>query len=537
MSSIDFLVGIIHESIQDAKINKDRYSEYNSVVLCKDLNRRILSDIESPLCVEYVKTHMLQLTSMFLWTTRCCQEPSVVAETYNGMHMTGILFFKCVYLILRGEFEQTKLVNVFPGMTGLVVSDVKISEMPYKVLSTAVIALQHEWKALVLSSNRKRGLCGLLLCISRFAYFLLHLLPSTLLDDLEHREASQANHQLFRPNNRCVRSVVTTCMIMMRSHALVCNATSIRLNAIKADNSIDDIIKLSSCTNTPDVYKNVNENTVRVLNRISRTRKLEKSEKSNLNKIDIESVWNFIGAKITLDKMGDMPVKFTATLEDVLKTAYVCLSEKDEDCVRTSVSQESTMLLECAIKFFYVIPSVDKFREVRYVESILPGQRLNYSFDYQYFDSGQLSQVVYMYNPLYKTTRPPNTPNDWDKRSVAGPVAAFCHFVPELEVHMEDSEDPLGVLNLDRYILRPSDYHKVDSDQNRPIKIDWRLVVNNVGAFLINTKTTEIFTSYDVDESGGSTHPTLLLLAYFMKRAGYTNQVVAVAINAIKICT
>ena len=66
-------------------------------------------------------------------------------------------------------------------------------------------------------------------------------------------------------------------------------------------------------------------------------------------------------------------------------------------------------------------------------EKILPGQRLNYAFDFQHFDTGQLSQIIYLHNPLHKPIAPPVTLEQWDKDHSAGPLAAFAQLHPFLQ--------------------------------------------------------------------------------------------------------
>ena len=62
----------------------------------------------------------------------------------------------------------------------------------------------------------------------------------------------------------------------------------------------------------------------------------------------------------------------------------------------------------------------------------MPGQRLNYALDFQHFDTGQLSQVVYLHNPLYTARAPPTMVEEWD--SVSGPLAAFAQLHTGVQV-------------------------------------------------------------------------------------------------------
>ena len=59
----------------------------------------------------------------------------------------------------------------------------------------------------------------------------------------------------------------------------------------------------------------------------------------------------------------------------------------------TQVHASALPALVSAVRFYYITPSATLYRALVLQEKVLPGQRLNYAFDYQHFDTGQLSQV------------------------------------------------------------------------------------------------------------------------------------------------
>jgi len=71
--------------------------------------------------------------------------------------------------------------------------------------------------------------------------------------------------------------------------------------------------------------------------------------------------------------------------------------------------------------------------------------------------------VIYLHNLQFKQTVPPSVVTDWKDESVAGPISAFLQLITDLEIWLEDSDDPLGLLKDSMQIRRPL-------DQNRPSK-------------------------------------------------------------------
>jgi len=73
---------------------------------------------------------------------------------------------------------------------------------------------------------------------------------------------------------------------------------------------------------------------------------------------------------------------------------------------------------------------------------------------------GQLSQVIYLHNLHFKQDVSPNTILDWRDDSPAGPIAAFLQLITDLEIWLEDSDDPLGILGDTMQIRPPLDNNR-----------------------------------------------------------------------------
>ena len=147
------------------------------------------------------------------------------------------------------------------------------------------------------------------------------------------------------------------------------------------------------------------------LKKLIQNTKFKKEHQTNAKKHDqVQKLWNCLENGLNRDKMGEMPTKISDDLSDILHKITVCIYDLKSSLtdMNFGIIDEYVYVLEAAIKSFYIVPSADKFRQISYIQSILPGQRINYAFDYQFFDSGQLSQIIYMYNPIYKARAPPN---------------------------------------------------------------------------------------------------------------------------------
>lgn len=143
-----------------------------------------------------------------------------------------------------------------------------------------------------------------------------------------------------------------------------------------------------------------------------------------------------------------------------------------------------------------------------------------------------------MYNPIHKTGPSPINTTDWSLSSVAGPISALCQLLPELEVYLIDSEDPLGFHRHKSQIIRPADYFDTSKNQKKmQNQIQCRLVVTNSGAYLVDINTNEIFTT-DMphpQKNIKQPHYVLNLLAFLVQTLGFTKKIAAIALNSTKL--
>jgi len=221
----------------------------------------------------------------------------------------------------------------------------------------------------------------------------------------------------------------------------------------------------------------------------------------------------------------------------------------------TQVTPSCLNIVQTALKFFYVVPSAERFRDISLIENLCSGQRLNYAFDFMHFDTGQLSQVVYLHNLLYKQTTPPTSFLDWKDNSVAGPISAFLQLITDLQIWLHDADDPLGILSDTMQIRRPLDRSKdmpdvaatsaapgTDSkktedgtgEQVQTYNPHWGIIVNKTNAYLVNRDTNTIYSSKST-RTNPEFHSAISLLVIYLRQNNLMQSISCVALNALKI--
>jgi len=143
-----------------------------------------------------------------------------------------------------------------------------------------------------------------------------------------------------------------------------------------------------------------------------------------------------------------------------------------------------------------------------------------------------LSQVVYLHNPLFKQRAPPACIAEWTETSNAGPIAAFCQLLPDLQVWYEDCQDPLGVRGESTHISKPSDNET--TAVHAPGLTQWVLLVSRARVLLVDRSCAEIHMVSPAENATSEHHALATLMLYIYK----TNQmatIATVAINGYKI--
>jgi len=80
----------------------------------------------------------------------------------------------------------------------------------------------------------------------------------------------------------------------------------------------------------------------------------------------------------------------------LLSDVIVSLSDHYNHPDNTIVTRSCLNIIQTALKFYYVVPSAERYREIVLMQNMCPGQRLNYAFDYMHFDTGEQWMIMFV---------------------------------------------------------------------------------------------------------------------------------------------
>jgi len=479
----------------------------------------------------------------FMWGTQCCNSTLHVSDTYNSTHLCGMLV--CKYLLLYGRahesaFEGYTMQGLFLAAPNMHIAEGPVHLMRYDSIAQVLTGLQHQWPVLTAAHADSAVTC-LLMCMSRFGSFLLFHQPATVLDEQDKREPVCENATLFRPTKRCTRSVVNTCLCLLRNFAMGEAARAIHIQPV-APGAYDAMLYNALFMAEP---AGVRVLSLGVRECAARVKRITTGIRESMHTSDVHDsglLWAYLAKNVGVARIGACPRKHDAALTSFLQDVVLMVAQQDkpsdaELCICAPVMR----VVQAALRYFYLVPSADTFRHLALLESVSSGQRLNYSHDYCHFDTGQLSQVVYLHNPLYKNTAPPTSIEDWDKHSCAGPIAAFCQLLPDLQVWYEDCQDPLGIFGDSTHRTKASDnYTSPPAGSDGPHgHTRWVLVMARTRTLLVDRSCAGVYIvprpADAPDAPDAPEHHALGVLVLYLYKTGQIGTVAAVAINGYKI--
>ena len=472
-----------------------------------------------------------RLLCAFMWMTPCCRETAHISDTYNAMHLCGIVV--CKFLCVSTRALPPTILDelfTFPGATTMHVAPGPIADMSYDDLVQVLSALQHEWPRLGTEAP-DHALTAVLACMARFGSYMLYPQTAVVLDDPHTREPVSENSPHLRPTKRCTRAVVNTTLCLLRSAVMLWHARRTPIQVVDAP-GVRNMVYAALFQNEHGENNQLCP-TVRAC--AMRVRHIKTSILGTANTADIDDVdmlWAYLTKNLGAPLIGEAPRKRDIELVSFLQDAVLFASQQSRAPTDMVICGATMRVVETALKYFYIVPSADKFRHIALLETVSSGHRLNYAHDYCHFDTGQLSQVVYLHNPLFKQSPPPTGISDWSVDSSAGPLAAFCQLLPDLQVWYEDCQDPLGFLDERAHITRPSDNH--DTTVHIPGHTRWVLIVSNARVLLVDRSCSEMNMVPPATPPTPEHHALGLLMLYLYK----TNQIhtiTTVAINGYKI--
>jgi len=482
----------------------------------------------------------------FLWTCRCCSSAIDIVDTFNAMHVTGILASKCFYVLSLYDPEyrigQTTIQSIFPDEKIIHVSQKCILTLTYSELVYVLTNIQQYWNVLVKLDTTKA--CSLLvLCMTRFGYLCSHQLPEKILDDLQEREDIGTNTRLFVTSKLCCRHFINTFVCMGRDISIYHNSNLLTHKIMSLHQTLIFVVDQVTIANTKlptHIHPAIESCFAKIQQNKSCFEKKESKEVlCDLIKTNPVRLWDFLVQRLGECSMGQPPRKISDNLKQLLLDAIVAISPEYNNVDNNIVTDSCINILKTALEFFYIVPSADKFREINLMQEVCPGQRLNYAHDFVHFDTGQLSQVVYLHNIQFKAKPAPSTIADWDQTEVAGPIAAFLQLVPDLQIWYSDSDDPIGILSDLQQITRPDASKQTDQNIDnstvivaRQFNKQWSIVVNKIDAFLVDRYNNK---TYRTSHTGTTHHRIFSLLVLYLRKNGLVQGICTLAINALKI--
>jgi len=189
----------------------------------------------------------------FLWMCRCCSSAIDIVDTFNAMHVTGILASKCSYVLSLYDpdyhMEQTTIHSIFPDEKTIHVSQKCILTLTYSELVYVLTNVQAYWNVLVKLDTTKA--CSLLvLCMTRFGYLCSHQLPEKILDDLQEREDIGTNTRLFVASKLCCRHFIKTFVCMGRDISIYHNSDLLTHKIMSPHQTLTFVVDLITIAST-----------------------------------------------------------------------------------------------------------------------------------------------------------------------------------------------------------------------------------------------------------------------------------------------
>ena len=532
---MDFLNSVLQNSI--AKCKNKTFQAKELARTMRKLNNKLLNsflkDAET-VSIE-CEAEIILLFDNFVWLAPCCEDCADILDTYNFCHVIGILLCKYYYWYFTEEFDPDtaaqNLPEIFPKIQALHLFKDNISTMNMDKLMLVLACVQQYWPKIVKENWASTSwLCFLLM--SRMGALNIFHLKHENVQKQKHVDVVKSRPEFCKPKKKSVRSFVSTMLVFLRSLCFEKKKQMIKASTLHRHET-DTYLRVQCYDERIRQQLNIHPEIHRNIVKLKSLRGVSKMGENteSLHGLDL---WKHICSRLPENSIGLPPRKINAELEELMRFCCVFLDA-------SSFFQEGIVLTECAsvleaaLKFFYVVPGMETFKKTSILLDIFPGQRLNYAFDYKYFDTGQLSQVLFLHSPLHEQKKPPSSVDEWDRKNPMGPFSAFLQLDPTVETWYDCSEDPLGLLKHEEHITRPAQHNKLGSQKETDLKKTKRFafIINSVDIYLIDRQTCEIF--YCNDSPEHRKHQTLYLLCLYIYLNHNTKEIVKVALNSFKV--
>tara|TARA_B100002051_G_scaffold4197_1_gene3631 strand:- start:335 stop:1465 length:1131 start_codon:yes stop_codon:yes gene_type:complete len=284
------------------------------------------------------------VTDAFLWLFPCCEDGTRIGDSLNRMHVAGLLFCKFCHHDLYGHFpEECTPARLFPDHPRLHIVERSAWDMPLSELLTFLLAIQHDFRALV-HACPDRTAHAVLACCASLAHFASSRHPPAVLDMEEHVEpgASEAR-QLSR---KALRSTLTTIHGLLRAWVLHSLAEQITVFAAE--------------TPPPDAPSREDQPKPGASAAVLRNIRALWRKKETAGEPRDDTAWLELARALDPVSVGDAPRKRTTALDQVVAAATSLARAEEDD--EAAVPGEALKAVVEAMRFYYVLPSASVFR-------------------------------------------------------------------------------------------------------------------------------------------------------------------------------
>ena len=385
---MDALTARIYATVRAAR-DSAAQSEASLSVFLRSFNAELLAAASS-ICPHAQKmpaaADVDRLLCAFMWTTGCCRETVHISDTYNSTHLCGIVL--CKHLCIDTRTHAPALLSeIFTGAgAGRMHIDPRpMHTMPYDTLVQVLAALQHEWPRLTTTEPRA-AVVAVLACMARFGAFLLFQQSAQTLDDIQKREPVAENAPLFRPTKRCTRAVVTTCLCLLRNAAMLACVRHTHVRHVDAPHT-RTLVYAALFQAEHGAHAKLAP-TVRAC--AARVRSIRASLLGSMDHADIDDpnvLWAFLIKHLGSHRIGVLPRRRDDALVAFLQTAVLFVVQQARPVSDVVICSATMRVIETALRYFYVVPSADRFRHLDLLETISSGHRLCYAMEYAQFDT------------------------------------------------------------------------------------------------------------------------------------------------------
>ena len=432
---------LLLKSVQGSRRTNTRKNEPDRAQLYKSLNGNIVALLcaqrnshaaltprtggdDSAMLMSCISENLAEITHDYLWLARCCNNATEIADTFNGMHLAGILVCKSFSIVCHEPGATGKTISAFfPAYSAIHVCAASIRDMTYSELVFVLTSLQQKWDVL-LTTDLAASANLLVCCMARFGHMAAMQWSSKILDDSQEREnvnqqgaGSSGNpaedssnitgSNMWVLSKRAIRHFVTTFMCMAREMAILHASTCISINTmsyLEYSKYTTDEVMAYGFKLAPDISDEIRA----CFAKIKRIREAGHGSDQSADKEEAvpaaqntamptaDKNWDFLLKKLGPHKLGPRPRKMNAEFTTLLSDVIVSLSDHYNHPDNTIVTRSCLNIIQTALKFYYVVPSAERYREIVLMQNMCPGQRLNYAFDYMHFDTGERWMIMFV---------------------------------------------------------------------------------------------------------------------------------------------